>query len=90
MNIATREMPLPTALGESCLTVNGVPVPMLFVSSTQINAQLPFNVDGNATMVLRTPGGVSDTLNFTVLPTAPSVFRTGTAGPETGIPTVIR
>lgn len=90
VNMASREVPLPTALGESCLTVNGVPVPMIFASSRQINAQLPFNVDGNAMMVLRTPGGVSDTLNFTILPSAPGVFRSGTAGPETGIPTVVR
>jgi uncharacterized protein (TIGR03437 family) len=41
-------------------------------------------------MVLRTPGGVSDTVNLLVQPTAPSVFLSGTAGPETGIPTVFR
>ncbi len=90
VNMASREMPLPTALGESCLTVNGVAVPMLFVSANQINAQLPFFVDGNAAMVLRTPGGVSDNYNITILPAAPSVFRTGSAGPETGIATVLR
>lgn len=90
VNIATRELPLPTALGESCLTVNGVPVPMIFASPAQINAQLPFNVDGNATLVLRTPGGVSDNYNLTILPNAPSVFRSGVAGTETGIPTVVR
>lgn len=90
VNMATREVPLPTALGESCLTVNGVPVPMLFASSKQINGQLPFNIDGNATMILRTPGGVSDAMNFTILPGAPGVFRSGAAGPETGIPTVFR
>jgi uncharacterized protein (TIGR03437 family) len=33
---------------------------------------------------------VSDNFNFTVLPAAPSVLRTGTAGPETGLPTVVR
>ncbi|MBI1792008.1 MAG: hypothetical protein HYR60_31155 [Acidobacteria bacterium] len=90
INIATREIPLPTALGESCLTVNGQVIPLLFVSSSQINAQLPFTVDGNATMVLRTPGGVSDNLNFFVQPTAPAVFRSGTAGEDTGIPLVVR
>lgn len=90
VNVATRELPLPTALGESCLTVNGVALPMLFVSSTQINAQLPFNMGGNTVLVLRTPGGVSDNFNFTVLPTAPSVFRSGVAGPMTDIPTVFR
>jgi uncharacterized protein (TIGR03437 family) len=90
VNVATNEVPLPTALADSCLTVNGIPVPMLLVSSSQINAQLPYNVDGNATMVLRTPGGVSDNYLFSILPAAPSVFRNGIAGPETGIPTILR
>ena len=90
INLATRELPLPTALGESCLTVNGVALPMLFVSPGQINAQLPFNMAGKAVLVLRTPGGVSDNFNFTVMPTAPSVFRSGVAGPMTDIPTVYR
>ena len=35
-------------------------IPLLFVSSTQINAQLPFNIEGNSQMVLKTPGGNSD------------------------------
>jgi uncharacterized protein (TIGR03437 family) len=90
VNLATNEVPLPTALADSCLTVNGVPLPMLFVSANQINAQLPFNVDGSATMVLRTPGGISDNYLFSILPAAPSVFRSGTAGPETGLATVVR
>lgn len=90
VNIATKEIPLPTALADSCLTVNGVPVPVLFVSSAQINGQLPFNVDGNATMTLRTPGGISDNFNFTILPAAPSIFRSGSAGPETGLATITR
>lgn len=75
VNIATRERPLPTALGESCLTVNGLPIPMMMVSPSQINAQLPFQAEGNVTMTLHTPGGVSDNYNLTILPTAPSVFR---------------
>jgi uncharacterized protein (TIGR03437 family) len=90
VNLATSEIPLPTALGESCLTVNGVAVPLLFVSSQQINGQLPFNVDGNAQMTLRTPGGISDNFNFSILPAAPSVFRSGIAGPDTGIATITR
>ena len=90
VNIATQEIPLPTAIGESCLTVNGIAVPMLFVSSQQINGQLPTSVDGNATMTLRTPGGISDNFYFSILPVAPSIFRSGTAGPETGLATVFR
>ena len=90
VNMATREIPLPTALGESCLTVNGLPVPLLFVSPSQINAQLPFQVDGKATLLLRTPGGVSDSYSVTIQPAAPAVFRSGIAGPDTGLPTVVR
>jgi uncharacterized protein (TIGR03437 family) len=79
-NVATSQTPAPTALGESCLSVNGIAIPLLLVSGTQINAQLPFNIDGNSQMVLRTPGGVSDNMNFTILSNAPSVFRASDAG----------
>jgi uncharacterized protein (TIGR03437 family) len=68
---------MPTALGDACFTVNGASAPLLqSVSSTQINAQLPFDAAGNAQLTLYTPGGASDNLNITILPTAPSVFRT--------------
>jgi uncharacterized protein (TIGR03437 family) len=69
-----------TALGESCLTVNGIAIPLELVSGAQITAQLPFNIDGNSQMVLRTPGGMSDNMNFTILTTAPSVFRAPAGG----------
>jgi len=42
------------------LTVNGQPLPIIFVSPTQINAQMPFQAIGNVTMIVHTPGGVSD------------------------------
>jgi uncharacterized protein (TIGR03437 family) len=41
-------------------------------------------------MTLHTPGGVSDNFNFSILPAAPAVFRTGIAGPDTGIATITR
>jgi uncharacterized protein (TIGR03437 family) len=88
-NAASQEMLLQTALGESCLAVNGLNVPMLMVSSTQINAQLPFQAEGNVTMVLRTPGGVSDNFNITVLPNAPSVFVKELAA-DYAVPLVVR
>lgn len=90
MNQGANALPLPTILGDSCLTVNGTPIPMMYVSSSQINAQLPFSATGNATLVLRTPGGISQGFNVTIQPAAPSVFHSGTAGPQTGIPTIVR
>lgn len=89
VNLASRELPLPTALGESCLTVNGIPTPVLFVSPNQINAQMPFNVEGNVTMILRTPGGVSDNYNLVVRSAAPGVFRATIDG-NNDVPTVVR
>jgi uncharacterized protein (TIGR03437 family) len=90
VNIATQQIPLPTALGESCLTVNGVPIPLVYVSSSQINGQMPFDVDGNAVMILRSPGGISNNFNLTVQDNAPAIFQSGTAGPETGLATIVR
>jgi len=89
-NVATREIPLPTAIGESCLTVNGSAIPMFFASPGQINAQLPVRVDGHVPLTLYTPGGVSDDYYLDLLPAAPAIFLSGTAGPLTNIPVVVK
>lgn len=86
---ASATLPLPTALADSCLVINGQPVPVLYVSPTQINAQLPLQATGNVTLVLRTPGGVSDNYNVRVSTSAPSVFRTS-VGDLTGVATMVR
>ena len=89
INQASRERPLPTALGESCITVNGLPIPLIFVSGKEINAQIPFEVVGNTTLILRTPGGVSDNFNLSVAPTAPSIFRTLIEGIDGPVATIV-
>jgi uncharacterized protein (TIGR03437 family) len=89
-NIATQEIPLPTAIGQSCLTANGTAIPMLFASPGQINAQLPLRISGRVTMTLYTPGGISDDYYLNVVPAAPGIFLSGTAGPLTGIPVVVK
>jgi uncharacterized protein (TIGR03437 family) len=89
-NMATSQMPLPTALSQSCLVVNGILAPLLFVSNTQINAQLPARVAGNATMTIHTPGGVSDNYNFSASPTAPSVFQSVAPSSSARLATVVR
>ncbi len=90
VNLATSEIPLPTALANSCLSVNGLPVPILFVSPNQVNAQMPFEAFGDVTLVLRTPGGQSNSYDLVIEPNAPSVFLSGTAGPQDNIATVVR
>ena len=90
VTLATSQLPLPTALGESCLTVNGVLVPMISVSATEIQAQLPARIVGSATMLLRTPAASSNQLELRIEAAAPSVFRSGVAGPQTGLATIFR
>jgi uncharacterized protein (TIGR03437 family) len=90
VSLASADVPVPTILGDSCLTIGGVVTPMMFVSPTQINAQLPTTAGGNTDVVLRTPAGISDALKINIQPAAPSVFRSGSAGPETGLATIVR
>jgi uncharacterized protein (TIGR03437 family) len=89
VSAGSSEMPLPTALGESCLTVNGALAPVMFVSPTQVNAQLPYLLSGSATLTLRTPGGVSDNYILNIVPAAPAVFRTA-VDDGTEFPSVVR
>lgn len=89
-NLATKQIPVPTALGNSCVTVNGQPMPMIFVSPTQINAQMPFQAFGDTVVIVHTPGGVSNNFNLTIQPTAPAVFLSASAGPLTNLPTVLK
>jgi uncharacterized protein (TIGR03437 family) len=88
-NIATSEVPLPTVIGDSCLTVNGAPTHMLFVSPTQVNAQMPAQASGSVALVMHTPGGVSNTFFLTVGTAAPSVFLTTIDG-MSNVPAIVR
>jgi len=90
INVASNQIPLPTALGDSCMSINGDLVPIIFVSPTQINGQIPFDVQGDATMILRTPAGVSNSFLFNVPAQAPSVFEVTVQGWSSAMPTVIR
>jgi uncharacterized protein (TIGR03437 family) len=62
--------PLPMQLGGASVTFNGIPAPQLYVSSGQINAQVPGGVQGsaNANVVVQTPVGASAAFPVTVTP----------------------
>jgi len=87
---AAGQTPLPTTLANTCVSINNETIPLLYVSSTQINAQLPFDVSGDGSLAVLTSGGISAPFALTVFPAAPSVFRDATAGPMTGLATVFR
>jgi uncharacterized protein (TIGR03437 family) len=65
-------------------------MPILFVSPSQVNAQIPFQTVGNVTMILRTPGGTSNNYNLQILPGAPSVFQVNIPGQSDTVPAIIR
>ncbi|HTA44438.1 MAG TPA: hypothetical protein VK789_18440 [Bryobacteraceae bacterium] len=88
--MAGGQLPLATSLGDACLMANGAPLPLLFVSPGQVNAQLPYSIQGSVTLSVHTPTGVSSNFLFTVQPAAPSVFLAGIAGSETGLATIFR
>jgi len=70
--------------------VNGLRVPLLYVSPRQINGQLPFDVTGQVSAVLHTPGGLSDIFYAEVQPAAPAVFQLSFSGQPGKFPAVIR
>ncbi len=83
-------LPLPSSLADTCVTVNSVALALFSVSPTDIKAELPFVPAGPSTVIVRDPGGISSAYGFTILAEAPAIFRTGTAGTQTGLATVIR
>jgi len=50
----------PTEMGGTTVTVNGTRIQLLYVSGSEIYAQLPFNVDGNVTVRVTTANGFSE------------------------------
>jgi uncharacterized protein (TIGR03437 family) len=84
------EVPLPTVLAETCLTLNNELVPLFRVSPDSIRAQLPFGSAGGGEMIVRSPGGTSEPFRFSIQSGAPAIFRTATVGAKTSLATVYR
>ena len=60
------------------LSINGLPCPLLFVGSNQINAQVPFEVaSGPATAILRLPNMPPAAIDLAIAPAAPGIFMNG-------------
>jgi uncharacterized protein (TIGR03437 family) len=76
-------IPLSTSLSNVSVTFNGVPAPLLFVSTGQINAQLPWNVlssgtTGTANVVVTRNNQASPAQTLSVGPFSPGIFAIGT------------
>ena len=75
------EVPLPTKLNGVSVAVNGKNIPMIFVSSGQINAQLPYDLpDGPASLTITNASGTSGAEPFFVGRSSPGIFQIGATG----------
>jgi uncharacterized protein (TIGR03437 family) len=70
-------IPLPTNLGGASVTIGSGSLPFYYVSSTQINVQLPWDLPTGANTVMVSGGGASATAAFNVVPAAPGIFVWG-------------
>ncbi len=73
--IAVRRIPWPTSLAGVTVKINGIPAPLVYVSPTQINAQVPFEVAlGAASLVVESNGASAAPVALTMVPAAPGIF----------------
>jgi uncharacterized protein (TIGR03437 family) len=73
-------IPLPSELNGACVTANGQILPLLYVGPGQINAQLPYGVQGTTGVQVHTADGISDIFVKDVQSAAPAIF--GVSGPN--------
>jgi uncharacterized protein (TIGR03437 family) len=68
---------LPTLLDGVTITINGVAAPLIYVSPTQINAQVPFEIaSGPATLELIKNGVAGQPVPIFIADTRPQIFLT--------------
>ncbi len=69
-------VPLPTLLGDTRVTMDGVEMPLYFVSELQINAQVPFEMQGkaSASMVVTVLGVASPAVTVPIAALAPGLY----------------
>jgi len=76
--IPAASVPLPTALGNTSVTINGVAVPLYFVSPGQINVQIPFNNPvGTSNIVINRGATSSASQPVAVGAYSPGLFMAG-------------
>jgi uncharacterized protein (TIGR03437 family) len=68
-------LPLLTNFGQASVSVNGKNAPILYVSPTQINFQVPWETaTGNATVSVTVDGATSNSVTVPVTAAAPGIF----------------
>jgi uncharacterized protein (TIGR03437 family) len=74
---ASANAPLPLGLAGVSVSVNGQNAPLLYVTPTQVNFQVPWETaQGSATVTVNVNGGASNAITVPVLGAAPGLFST--------------
>jgi uncharacterized protein (TIGR03437 family) len=78
-------LPLPTMLAGTTVTIGGVTAPLYYVSSTQLNVQIPYEVTAGSSISLRViNNSESSFFTFNVSAMAPAIFTTNAQGTGQG------
>jgi uncharacterized protein (TIGR03437 family) len=73
--VVAPSIPFPTSLGDVQVMVNGVAVPLYYVSATQIAAIVPYTITGSiAQFQVSNNGTLSNTVTMAVGTTAPGIY----------------
>jgi uncharacterized protein (TIGR03437 family) len=76
--------PLPSTLSDVRVKVDGNPVPLLFVSPTQVNFQCPVLASGSLQVTVESGLGVSPPVNTSMQPASPGIFTLDSIEPGQG------
>jgi uncharacterized protein (TIGR03437 family) len=83
---------LPTSLGGAEVYFDGIPAPLLFVSPTQINAQMPFDVNDaySVSAYVRTVGAdgkvrITNAIAVPIIPQNPGIFAEAGLDPRPAV-----
>ncbi len=78
-------VPLPTTLGNTSVTFNGISAPLFFVASTQINAQVPFDaMPGEVSAQVKRGSETSTAQTVSVAAVSPGIFALNQQGTGQG------
>jgi uncharacterized protein (TIGR03437 family) len=79
-------VPLPTNLNGTSVLFNGVPMPLFYVSGTQVNAQVPFDAPvGQAGIAIRRGSSTSAVRPVTIAALSPGIFTVNQSGAGAGL-----
>ena len=83
---AASSLPLPATINGTSVVINGSPAPLFFVSPTQINAQVPAELEGQiqGSLTVTVNGQTSPAQTVRLAPFGPGVFATNQQGTGQG------